>query len=166
MDEKYPWKKRYFWSTKCVRLGNVFTIAYGTSFQFFIVTGNMILRIVTTPRGPVQVPLTLWAACLSETQAATCHNSDNRSLNFHFNLQCLMRFCWRCLCSLLTCGRNAGKLDHGLLQITILTCITIMWGDNKSIVMKTSRPRPSKGIGYCWIQCQSGLLLSKNILQL
>jgi len=104
------------------------------------------------------------SACLSETLAATCHNSDNHSLNFQFNLQNLMCFCWRCLCSLLTCGRNAGKLDHGLLQITILTCITIMWDDNKSIVMKTRRP--SNGTGYCWIACQSGLLLSKNILQL
>ena len=63
-----------------------------------------------------------------------------------------MRFCWR-LRNLLTRGRNAGKLDHGLLQITILTRVTTMWDDDKSIVMTTSSP--SNRTGYSWIACQS-----------
>lgn len=36
----------------------IFTFAHGTSCQFFIVTGNMILCIMATPCGLVQLPLT------------------------------------------------------------------------------------------------------------
>jgi hypothetical protein len=51
-------KKRHFWNTKCVRLGNILLLLMVENVQFFTVTDNTILCIVTTPRGPVQLPLT------------------------------------------------------------------------------------------------------------
>jgi len=44
--------KRHFWNTKCVRLGNFLLLLMAQVFS------SVILRIVTTPHGPVQEPLT------------------------------------------------------------------------------------------------------------
>jgi hypothetical protein len=149
MDKKYPWKKGISGAQNV--LG--WEIFYYCSWRKFSVFHS------DWQHDSALCDNTTWS-CTSAPDPYGQHVSLKHWLpvDFQFNLQCLTHFYWRCLHSLLTCGRNAGKLDHGLLQITILTCITRMWDDDKSIVMKTSRP--SNGTGYCWIACQSGLLLS------